>query len=241
MNALRIKSTAIGLVSVAIVAGVGNLARGAIIGVVSPSSTTNVEGNRDQRPNLMPLRIQHLIPATDFAGLPASHRSIVAFNFRADITQNQSIDWTAGDERVWMSTTSLVNLTTNFDNNHGADRTLVHDGPLPFPLLATGPVGGPRDFAAGPRLDTPFFYDPSQGNLLIDRVVFVANPSPLATIDTQLTTFNRILLSEDPNSATGTRLQEVAVIRLEFVPEPSALVLTGFASMCLVVRRRKNG
>jgi hypothetical protein len=197
-----------------------------------------VEGNADQRPNLIPLRIQHLIPASDFANLPASHRSIVAFNFRADRTQNQSIDWNDGGERVWMSTTSLNTLTTTFDNNHGADRTLVHDGDLPFPLLATGPVGGPRDLALGTRLDTPFFYDPSQGNLLVDRLVFGVNPSAQATIDTQQTSQARILINDaNPNSPTGFLLAEVAVIRFEFVPEPSAFVLTGLGLIGMIASR----
>ena len=240
MNAYRPKWTAVGLASVAVVALVVRLAPGETINVVSPLSTTNVEGDADQTPSLIPLRIQHLILASDFANLPASHRRIVAFNFRADITQDQSLDWTKGDERVWMSTTSLNELTTNFDNNHGADRTLVHDGPLSFPLLATGPVGGPRDFAAGPRLDTPFFYDPSQGNLLVDRVTYVVSqPSAEATIDTQFTEFNRILISEDPNSPTGDLLTEVAVLRFEFVPEPSTFVLAGVALMSLAAWRRK--
>jgi hypothetical protein len=39
---------------------------GEVIGVVSPSSTANVEGNGDQSPDLLPARVQLLIPASDF-------------------------------------------------------------------------------------------------------------------------------------------------------------------------------
>jgi hypothetical protein len=142
---------------------------------------------------------------------------------------------------VWMSTTSLNTLTTTFDNNHGADRTLVHDGNLPHPLLATGPAGGPRDFAPGTRLDTPFVYDPSKGNLLIDQLVYGTNPSAQATIDTQLTSQARLLLGT-PNSPTGILLTEVPVFRFEFVPEPSTLVLMGMAlALQLTWRRGKRG
>jgi hypothetical protein len=219
MITFQLKWTTVGLVSVAIVAATGALASGQIVDIVAPSSAANVEGNSGSTPGLTPLRIQHLIPASDFTNLPASNRRIVAFNFRADTTQTQVVDWTSGDEMVWMSTTNLNTLTTTYDNNHGADRTLVHNGPLPFHLLATGPAGGPRDFAPGPQLDKPFFYDPSKGNLLVDRLMFATNPSALATIDTQLTTLNLTVLG-NPNSSTGILFMEVAVLRFEFVPEP---------------------
>jgi hypothetical protein len=208
-----------------------------VIGVVSPSATATMEANDNATPNLVPARIQHLILASDFANLPGSNQRIVAFNFRADATQNQSISWNNGGERVWMSTTSLNTLATNFDSNHGADKTLVHDGDLPFPLLATGPAGGPKNFAAGTRLNTPFVYDPSKGNLLIDRLIFGVNPSALATIDTQLTSFNRFLVSTNPNSPTGILASELPVLRFEFVPEPSTVGLISFAIMSLFGRR----
>jgi hypothetical protein len=239
MNTYRISWTILGLVSVVIAAATGIRASGQVIGIVSPASTTTVEGNADQTPALLPTRVQFLIPASDFANLPASHRRIVAFNNRADITQTQSLDWHNGDQMVWMSTTSLNTLTTTFDNNHGADRTLVHDGSLPFPLLATGPAGGPRDFAPGTRLDTPVVYDPSKGNLLIDQLVYGTNPSAQATIDTQLTSQARLLLG-NPNSPTGILLTEVPVFRFEFVPEPSTFVLTGMLLTFHFTWRRKQ-
>ncbi len=67
-----------------------------------------------------------------------------------------------------MSTTDKDNLTTVFDDNHGPDKTLVYDGEVTYPLLGSGPAGGPKDFADGPTLQTPFFYDPSMGNLVIE-------------------------------------------------------------------------
>jgi hypothetical protein len=141
---------------------------------------------------------------------------------------------------VWMSTTPLNMLTNVFDNNHGADRTLVHDGPLPFRLLTTGPANGPKDFAPGPRLDTPFDYDPSKGNLLVDRLTFQTNPSARATIDTHNTPQARILLrSGNPNNPTGEFTLEAAVLRFEFVPEPSAILLTGLAFVCLLASHRE--
>jgi hypothetical protein len=240
MNSFRLVRTAAKVIIVVAALGICNLASGQVIGVVSPSATATTEGNDSSAPSLVPARIQHLIPASDFANLPASQRRLVAFNFRADATQNQSISWNNGGERVWMSTTSLNTLTTNFDSNHGVDRTLVHDGDLPFPLLATGPAGGPKNFAAGTRLNTPFVYDPSKGNLLIDRLIFGVNPSAIATIDTQLTSFNRFLVSTNPNSPTGILASELPVHRFEFVPEPSTFAITGFMSVILLAWHRRS-
>jgi hypothetical protein len=240
MNSFRLVWTTVRVVSVVVVVGACNPVSGQVIGVVSPSATATTEGNDSSAPTLIPARIQHLIPASDFANLPASQRRLMAFNFRADATQNQSISWNNGGERVWMSTTSLNVLTTNFDSNHGVDRTLVHDGDLPFPLLATGPAGGPKNFAAGTRLNTPFVYDPSKGNLLIERLIFGVNPSAIATIDTQLTSFNRFLVSTNPNSAIGILASELPVLRFEFVPEPTTIAITGFLSMILLAWHRKS-
>jgi hypothetical protein len=239
MNTYRISWTIVAVVSIAIAATTGTRTTAQVIGVVSPASTATVEGNADQTPALLPTRVQFLIPASDFANLPASHRRIVAFNNRADITQTQSLNWHNGDQRVWMSTTSLNTLTTTFDNNHGADRTLVHDGSRPSPLLATGPAGGPRDFAPGTRLDTPFVYDPSKGNLLIEQLVYGTNTSAQATIDTQLTSQARLILG-NPNSPTGILLTEVPVFRFEFVPEPSTYVLAGMVLTFHLIGRRKQ-
>ena len=54
------------------------------------------------------------------------------------------VDWTF-DEQIWMSTTDKDSLTTVFDDNHGPDKTLVHDGVISYPVLASGPTEGPRD------------------------------------------------------------------------------------------------
>jgi hypothetical protein len=174
--------------------------------------------------------------ASDFAALPASHRQLVGFNFRADSSQTQSLNWGSGTERIWMSTTSRNSLTSVFEQNHGTNKTLVHDGPMFYPLLATGPAGGPKDIADAQLLRTPFFYDPSQGNLLVERLVFVTNPSPRANLDAPLTSQNLVLVnSTDPlNGTSGTFVTVPAVLQFEFVPEPSTAVLAGIAVIGVV-------
>ena len=222
--------TWVGLICVTASALTSSMATAETIPIVSPAANTNTEGSGSRRPNLVPLRVQHLIPAANFAELPDSNHQLVAFNFRADRSQTTSLDWGYGVEQIWMSTTERDQLTDVFADNHGVDKTLVYDGPIKYSLLGTGPADGPRDIANGPLLQTPFHYDPSQGNLLIEQLTFVDNPSQQANIDIQLEVPGRLLINDvNPDSATGSLLTSVPVLQFEFaaVPEPSTFVLTG--------------
>jgi hypothetical protein len=233
MYAFRYSGT-LALMCAAIGLAAGGRGLAQVIKVATPASNANVEGISFATPAETPIRIQHLILASDFANLPASHRQLIGFNFRADNSQVQSVNWGSGNERIWMSTTSRTSLTDVFEQNHGPDKALVHDGPRFYPLLATGPAGGPKNIADAPLLQTPFFYDPSQGNLLVDRLVSTINPSPRANIDTLLTNQNLILLnSTNPNAASGTLLTVPAVLQFEFIPEPSTLGLSAIAIVCV--------
>ncbi|MGD9632125.1 MAG: hypothetical protein AB7G28_20965 [Pirellulales bacterium] len=197
---------------------------------VTPPSAGATEGEASVSPTRDPLRIQYLIPASDFAGLPESHRYIVAFNFRSDHTQTQSIDWPAPHERAWMSTTSQSSLSEVFDDNHGSDKTLVYDGPMTFSLLGSGPVDGPREFSDGTLLHTPFYYDPTHGNLLVELQDFDKNFPEPAVIDLVTipgSDIRTLLNIGNASAATGVLVPNIVTpIRFEFaVPEPSVLQL----------------
>jgi hypothetical protein len=244
MNTIRLRWRTIALVSVAMVAATATQAAGEIIKIVTPALLENAEGNGFSTPAAVPTRIQFLFPASEFASLPASNRRIVAFNFRSDAGQNQPVNW-AHNSQIWMSTTDKtpLTLTTEFDDNHGANKTLVHDGVYSLPLLGTGPPQGPRDFADGPRLQTPFDYDPAQGNLLLDWMQFDASTIP--RIDGQSLTspgFRVVINQTSATAATGSLLNTTAAIRLEFdvIPEPSTLILMGITLIGMIASRRSG-
>ncbi len=230
------------LVSVAIVAATGTRASGQGVRIVAPSSTAGVEADDSIRPDRAPNKIQLLFPAADFAGLPASKRLLVAFNFRGDQTQTQTVDWNFPDEEFWISTTNKTGdtLSTVFADNHGPDKTLVHDGSYVFRILGSGPPQGPRDFADGMRFQTPFYYDPSKGNLLIEQIHYGGSlPNLSPAIDVRSTQgFTLLGGNFDPNGTTGALFTGLPVMRFEFVPEPSTVVLAGLALMGLFAWRR---
>jgi hypothetical protein len=224
----------------------GTRTPGEVIKIVTPASLENAEGNSFTNPAAVPTRIQFLFPADEFAGLPTSNRRVVAFNFRSDVGQNQPVNW-PHNSRIWMSTTDKtpLTLTTAFDANHGVDKTLVHDGAFTLPLLGTGPPQGPRDMADGPRLQTPFDYDPSQGNLLLDWMQLDGGtPIPRIDVHSIAGPGTRVVINQtSATAATGNLLNTPAVIRFEFdiVPEPSSIVLTSCALVSLFAQRRKSG
>ncbi|RIK71967.1 MAG: hypothetical protein DCC67_19890, partial [Planctomycetota bacterium] len=200
--------------------------------IVSPPGAEAAEGASSVTPARLPLRIQYLIPAAELAGLPAGQRRLVAFNFRGDATQTTSVNWTQPQEQIWISTTPATTLSDVFDANHGPNKVKVFDGTITYPILGTGPAAGPRPFAPGPRLQTPFDYDPSMGNLLIELRDFDKNYPEPATIDvvTMPSSSFRTMLAFDANATSGTLVPDVVTpIRLEFVPEPSAWALACLA------------
>jgi hypothetical protein len=86
-------------------------------------------------------------------------------------------------------------LSATFANNVGADDTVVFSGPLSLSSAFTGPSAGPKDFDIVITLQTPFLYDPSAGNLLLD----VRNFSGGTTIQ-----FDAEASDSDPVSRTFT-------------------------------------
>jgi hypothetical protein len=241
MHRIRPAFNSIGLIALLVFAAYTS-APAATIRVVSPAAADDVEGDVNRSPRFISHRVQFLFPASDFAGLPEGQRLITAFNFRADRTQTQSGALNFGDERIWMSTTNVSSLASVFDNNHGPDKMLVHDGPMSYPLLAAGPGARPADFADGLPLQTPFYYDPSLGNLLVERVVFANSPSgSVATVDRQSTPEVRIIVVDDPNGTAGSPSNSAPVMQFQFIPEPATFALAGPAFFCLVVWRWKRG
>jgi hypothetical protein len=234
MNAFRTAWATVGVVCLVVFAAAANVAFGAVIKIVSPPTASGAEGDSSITPNRDQIRVQYLIPASEFAGLPATHRRIVGFNFRSDRTQTTPVDWTFPNEQIWMSTTSLNSLTTTFDANQGADKKLVFNGSVTYPLLGSGPAAGPRGIADGLKLQSPFFYDPSKGNLLIEEKRFDGNYPVPATVDIVSGISGRLLLNDPgPNAPTGILLDSVPVLQIEFdvVPEPSTLALMTLAIM----------
>jgi hypothetical protein len=232
MKTCRLAWSSAGLVSLIVVAVSNNQACGEVTRIISSPSLADVEGSVSVTPEPGPYRVQWLFPASDFASLPASHGPLVAWNFRGDRTQTQAIDWAFSSATMWMSTTDTNSLSPVFAENRGPDHTLVHDGPFSFSILGSGPAQGPRDIADGTRLQLPFHYDPSQGNLLIEWLSLDPSLTASPILDLEPTPgMTRIAVGGPDASMANALFEGAGVSQFEFaaVPEPSAASIMGLA------------
>jgi hypothetical protein len=119
-----------------------------------------------------------------------------------------------------MSTTDKDSLTTVFEDNHGQDKTLVVDGTVRYPILSSGATEAPRDFADGTPLQTPFYYDPSKGNLLIEEIALQNSvPFPGPHLDFQMSTEARVVFGS-ATSGSGNLLSGTPIAQFTFAAAP---------------------
>ena len=150
--------------------------------------------------------------------------------------------------QIDLSTTSKGpdGLSTVFAENVGADNRIVV-GPKPVYIGQNTP-GDPTGLGVFIRFDNPFFYDPAQGNLLMDvRNIeapgFVNSAGAFAGIEKMGDSISSVVGS-DVSATTGFRgtLGMTTAFVVEPIPEPSTLMLMVVALPLIffAVRRKKQ-
>jgi len=144
--------------------------------VVVPSTRKTTEGNAE---NFFPWdlgdlglnsqRYQQVYAASEFTSFGGPIR-VTEIAFRPDAFFGNAFQTTMPGVEIHLSTTSKApdGLSTTFASNIGADDTLVFSGSLQLSSSFTGPLDGPKAFDVRIVLTTPFVYDPTAGNLLLD-------------------------------------------------------------------------
>ena len=188
------------------------------IQIVTPNAYEFVEGELDSSVgNLGGFNYQQIFPAADFDALPPTGGWITAGYFRPGESVDQSGSATYDDLIVKLSTTTKEpdELTLDFATNHGDDVMTVLNGPAVISTNNQGPDEGPKVFDYK-FVYEPFYYDPGQGNLLLE-----ATSSSGAIGEAIFDAFQ----SSSPqivNGLSGQISDAGFVMQLEFVPEPSA-------------------
>src|SRR5688572_29948313 len=146
--------------------------------LVVPNDLSASEGNDGngfpfsiQGAQIPSMRYQQVYGSSQFTALSASGEFITEIRFRPDATNGSPFSATLPDIQINLSTTAAApdGLSATFANNVGVDNTLVFSrGPLATSSGFTGPAGGPKTFDMVITLTTPFFYNPTRGNLLLD-------------------------------------------------------------------------
>jgi len=180
--------------------------------IIVPNSLVITEGSSA---NSVPLscialsteRYQQVYLASEFG---SGSCNINEIRFRTDAFNPAGPNMrTQNDVAIQFSTTSVspMTLSTTFANNIGSDVTNVFSGNLAFGISPPCGLPGPCPFDTIINLQTPFPYNPSMGNLLLD--ISLANCT--GDFNNQnfwdatggaITVMNRVFIS-NVNSPTG--------------------------------------
>jgi hypothetical protein len=141
--------------------------------IVVPGAYATTEGDIAlNRANLPPARFQQLYEAAEFATL-GGPVLITGYAARPHATlQSGPAAVSGGNMDIWMSTTNrtVSTLSTTFAENHGADHTLVgsYDSTDVFTTANLPGPGNTKQFDVVQMFETPFRYDPTAGNLILE-------------------------------------------------------------------------
>lgn len=169
-----------------------------------------------------PIRIQQVYAASHFPNLPIWIREL---HWRAKPGEKASTA-SLPDFDLRLSTTakSPNGLSSTFAENVGTDEVVVLKGRVDLETNANGPAAGPNPFDLLIRFRTPFLYDPSKGNLLVDIRNRAGSWGPLlsASADFNDNASRAFALSPDATSAFATD-QGAEVIEFGYVENPPAI------------------
>ncbi len=214
--------------------------------IVVPNALATVEGNGvsqfltgDSR--AASVRYQQVFAASQFSGAG----TITEIAFRSDAGIGAPFSTTLSNARIALSTTSRSpdGLSATFATNVGTDESVVFSGNLTLTSANPPGPGGTRDFDILISLSTPFTYDPSLGNLLLDfqrdaatlRVHFDGHDQAGDSI-------SRVFGSRtSPIAEFGVdSFGVVARFTVTAVPEPASVVTMGTAIVLLALGWRRH-
>lgn len=149
--------------------------------LVIPNYALNYQAN-DNYENTFAngLRIQTIYGASEFPSFPIIIREL---RWRPDTSVGGPLTDNIPDIQINLSTTeiSVDQMDFTFANNVGSDNTVVYSGAATLSTSFVTLNNGTKAFDISLQLQTPFLYDSSKGNLLLDVRNFSGGSAPLYT------------------------------------------------------------
>jgi hypothetical protein len=205
--------------------------------IVVPNTVATAEGNDS---NFGPffdnsVRYQQVYSASQFPSSTGPLR-ITQIAFRPDgSVTDPTLIILFDSVQIDLSTTSSTpgTLSTVFANNVGADDATVFNSFVFAHATVAGPSGGPDDFTVTFDI-TPFTYDPSAGNLLLDVRAFESGGGISAPFDAESNSpFTAHVDAASISATSGSPFAIGLVTQFQFtaVPEPSTLMLGSLGAL----------
>jgi hypothetical protein len=249
LNRLTLVSAILGFMFLGL--GTLNEIQAAVITV--PNQFVAQEGNSNNAvPFTFSSRYQQVYANSAFSSI-VGPELITEILFRPDAQFGAAFSATIPNIIISLSTTQFApdGLSPVFANNIGPDNTVAYSGPLTLSSMFTGPSGGPKNFDIAITLQSPFIYNPTQGNLLLDVKDFTNNFFVIPVFDAEDVvgdSISRIWNDIDVNADVGffgngnpndfaNSLGLVTQFVFSSIPEPSSLALLGIALLYSILVR----
>jgi hypothetical protein len=205
-----------------------------------PQAETILNGNAEFRPfDIGPARFQQVYDASALLSLaPFGGGLIREIDFRIDASNGHPITAAVESMQINISTALRApdGLSAVFDQNTGIDDKVIV-GPQPVVLFGAG------GFDISITLPQPYFYNPANGNLLLDFRIYrgIAGVPPQG--EAILDAFNTVGDSVSsvyafgganlPTSGQTSSLGLATLFKVTPVPEPSSIALMGVSLVFL--------
>jgi hypothetical protein len=185
---------------------------------------------------LSSMRYQQMYNASQFSGIAPGGEYITQIAFRAASIDGFVTGTTLPDIQIDLSATPNSGLDSTFANNVGPNDTVVFNGAWSFSSFDA--AGDPTVFGFILNLTTPFFYNPAQGNLLMDVRNIGGGSSTYFDDSYQAGQGVSRVYSSDVSSATGVSDNEglVTAFTISTVPEPSLIRMAIVAGVFAISR-----
>ncbi len=201
-----------------------------VISVVVPNNRASIDGTSGSGlpfANRASVRSQQVYDASQFSAINEDGGWIKWISFRIDGECRHSFGTDVASLQINLSTTSKVpdGLSSIFAENVGTDDIIVF-GPGSVSLVeGCSPGTSPEPFGMLIRFTTPFYYNPDNGNLLMDVRNYSGGTDPgmdTGLIDGELTAGDSIsqVDATDVNASSGIVFSFGLVTRFEIWPNP---------------------